>query len=84
MFDFDAFLSYFANPYLMKGVLVTIGLTIATMFIGLVLGTILALGRMSSRGMLARLAGFYILGVSWHPAAGAVGADLHGGCRRLG
>lgn len=60
MFDVRAFGDYLVNPYLLQGVLVTIGLTVATMAIGLVLGTLLALARMSKRALPARLAGCYI------------------------
>jgi polar amino acid transport system permease protein len=60
MFDFHAFLEFLTNRYLLYGVLVTIWLTVATMAIGLVLGTLVALARMSGKRMLAGPAGFYV------------------------
>ncbi|MCR0982585.1 amino acid ABC transporter permease [Roseomonas populi] len=60
MFDVGAFLSYLTNAYLLEGVGVTIGLTIATMIIGLILGTALALMRMSKSIALSGVAGFYV------------------------
>jgi polar amino acid transport system permease protein len=60
MFDVPDFLSYLTNAYLLRGVLVTVGLTVATMTIGLVLGTILALANMSKHKALAGPARFYI------------------------
>jgi polar amino acid transport system permease protein len=60
VFDVHTFLSYLTNAYLLKGALVTIGLTVATMIIGLILGTITALGRMSANRLLSLPAEFYI------------------------
>ncbi|WP_419897822.1 amino acid ABC transporter permease [Roseomonas sp. USHLN139] len=60
MFDVNAFLSYLTNAYLLQGVLVTIGLTVATMGIGLVLGTALALMRMSRSVALSLPARGYV------------------------
>jgi polar amino acid transport system permease protein len=60
MFNTPDFLAYLTNAYLLRGVLVTIGLTVATMAIGLILGTILALANMSKRMALAGPARFYI------------------------
>lgn len=60
MFDIQAFLSYLTNAYLLEGVLVTIGLTVATMFVGLIFGTVLALMRMSKSTALSGIAGFYV------------------------
>lgn len=45
MFDFAAFLSYFDNGFMFGGVMVTLGLTLASMAGGLVLGTGVALAR---------------------------------------
>jgi len=60
VFNFDAFLSYFVNPFLLGGVGITIGLTIATIVIGLALALPLALGSMSSHRLLSAPARFYI------------------------
>ncbi|MDB5892592.1 MAG: putative amino-acid transporter, permease protein [Rhodoferax sp.] len=60
MFNVDAFLSYLVNPYLLGGVGITIGLTITTIFIGLVLALPLALASMSTNKLLRTPAKFYI------------------------
>ena len=60
MFDVHAFLAYLTNLYLLQGVLVTIGLTAATMVIGLVVGSVVALGRMSPHRVWSASAGFYV------------------------
>ena len=60
MFDIHAFIEFLGNRYLLYGVLVTIWLTVVTMAIGLVLGTLLALARMSGNRLLAAPAGFYV------------------------
>jgi polar amino acid transport system permease protein len=60
MFDVSAFLSYLTNAYLLNGVLVTIGLTIATMAIGLVVGSFLALARISRNRLISGPARFYV------------------------
>jgi polar amino acid transport system permease protein len=60
MFNVHDFLGYLTNAYLLRGVLVTIGLTVATMLSGLVLGTIVALANMSRRVALAGVARCYI------------------------
>lgn len=60
MFNVDAFLSYLVNPYLLGGVAITIGLTITTIIIGLVLALPLALASMSHSRFLSGPARFYI------------------------
>ena len=60
MFDVEAFVSYLTNAYLLQGVLVTIGLTVATLLIGLVLGSAIALARMSGRRVLSLPARAYV------------------------
>lgn len=60
MFNVDAFLSYLVNPYLLGGVGITIGLTIATILIGLALALPLALASMSTNPWLRAPAKFYI------------------------
>jgi polar amino acid transport system permease protein len=59
-FDFVGFLSYFGNAFLWQGVLVTLGLTAVPIAGGLVLGTFVALMRMSGKPVFERLALFYI------------------------
>ena len=49
MFDGAAFLSYFDNGFLFGGVLVTLGLTVASMIGGIVLGTAVAMARGAGR-----------------------------------
>ena len=60
MFNFDAYLSYLINPYLLGGVGITIGLTVATIIIGLALALPLALGRMSSNRFFSVPARLYV------------------------
>ncbi len=58
--DFDGFLKYLFNPYLLQGALVTLGLTVAAIAGGLVLGGVLSLMRLSGQRALVALARFYI------------------------
>ena len=60
MFDFGAFLGYLDNGFLLRGVVVTLWLTIGSMAGGLLLGTLLALARAGGGKALARAAGFYV------------------------
>ncbi|MBC7481474.1 MAG: amino acid ABC transporter permease [Rhizobacter sp.] len=60
MFNFDAYLSYLINPYLLGGVGITIGLTVATIILGLALALPLALGRMSSNRLFSVPARLYV------------------------
>ena len=48
MFNVDAFLSYLVNPFLLGGVGITIGLTVATIILGALAAMQLALASMSS------------------------------------
>ena len=59
-FNLTASVDYFFNFFLMKGVLVTIGLTVAGVIGGLILGMGIALMRMSSNPVLSSFARFYI------------------------
>lgn len=59
-FDFQDFLGHFANDFLWGGVVVTLWLTIIPMAAGLVLGTFVALMRMSKNRALQGFANFYI------------------------
>lgn len=59
-FDFTGFLSYFGNGFLWQGVVITLWLTAIPMAAGLVLGTFLALTRMSKNRVLRDFASAYI------------------------
>ena len=59
-FDFADFLSYFGNGFLWKGLVVTLWLTAIPMVLGLVLGTFIALMRISKSRVLESFALFYI------------------------
>jgi polar amino acid transport system permease protein len=59
-FDPAAWIDYLFNHFLLGGVLVTIGLTVAAVAGGLVLGTGIALMRMSPNPLLSAVARFYI------------------------
>ena len=59
MFDFWAFTGYFDNAFLLGGVLVTVGLTLASMAGGLAVGLLLA-GMRSAGGPLRRAAATYV------------------------
>jgi polar amino acid transport system permease protein len=59
-FSPTAAVDYFFNYFLLKGVLVTIGLTVAAVVGGLILGMGLALLRMSANRALSGFAKFYI------------------------
>jgi polar amino acid transport system permease protein len=58
--DFDGFLEYLFNPYLLQGALVTLGLTVAAIAGGLVLGGVLSLMRLSGQRALVAAARLYI------------------------
>ncbi|MDB5819768.1 MAG: putative amino-acid transporter, permease protein, partial [Rhizobacter sp.] len=60
MFNVDAFLSYLVNPFLLGGVAITIGLTVATIILGAVLAMPLALASMSANKLLSGPARFYV------------------------
>ncbi len=65
MFDFWAFAGYLDNGFLLRGVAVTVGLTVASLAGGLLLGTVLALMRAGGGPglpgrVLPRLAAFYV------------------------
>ena len=55
-----AFFGYLTNGFLLKGVLVTLGMTVATVIGGMVLGVIVAFLRMSSNPVLNNAARFYV------------------------
>lgn len=58
--DWDGFFDYLTNEFLLYGVLTTIWLTIAAIIGGLVLGTVIALMRMSPLRLASIIAQFYI------------------------
>lgn len=60
MWDWSAFLHYLHNGYLLKGAGVTLALSLASLAIGLVCGTLAALMRMSANPLLNKPAAFYI------------------------
>lgn len=55
-----AFLGYLTNGFLLKGVVITLGMTVATVIGGLILGVIVAFMRMSANPVLSNLARFYV------------------------
>ena len=58
--DWEGFWSYFTNLYLLEGALVTIGLTVSTLFFGGLIGLVLATLRLSKHKALSRTAQTYI------------------------
>jgi len=59
VWSWSGFFDYLANPFLAYGALVTIGLTAAALFFGLILGIVIALMRLSGGPVLAGVAAFY-------------------------
>ncbi|MGI4802169.1 MAG: amino acid ABC transporter permease [Janthinobacterium lividum] len=59
MFDFAAFIGYFDNGFMLGGAAVTVGLTLASLAGGLLLGMALAVLR-SGGGVGGRVAGVYV------------------------
>lgn len=57
--DWGDFFVYLTSPYLLRGAWATVWLTLASMAIGLVLGLIFALMRLSSNPVLNGIAAFY-------------------------
>jgi polar amino acid transport system permease protein len=60
LFNVQDFFGYLVNGFLLRGVLVTLGLTIATVIGGMALGMLIAMMRMSASRPLIGLARFYI------------------------
>lgn len=58
--DWGGFFEYLLNPYLLEGALVTLGLTVAAIAGGLVVGCLLSLLRLSSYKWLVMIAKGYI------------------------
>jgi polar amino acid transport system permease protein len=55
-----AFLGYLTNVFLLKGVAITLGMTLATAAGGLVLGVIIAFMRMAANPLVSGVARFYV------------------------
>lgn len=55
-----AFFGYLTNEFLLTGVLVTLGMTVATVIGGLILGLIVAFMRMAANPVLSNVARFYV------------------------
>jgi polar amino acid transport system permease protein len=60
VWNWEGFFSYFTNPYLLEGALVTLLLTVLTLFFGFFLGLGVTLMRMSSSKVLNGIAKTYI------------------------
>jgi polar amino acid transport system permease protein len=60
LFNVQDFFGYLVNGFLLRGVLVTLGLTIATVIGGMALGMLIAMMRMSASRPLIGLARLYI------------------------
>jgi len=60
VWNWEGFFSYFTNPYLLEGALVTLFLTVTTLFLGFVLGMAVTLLRMSSSRALNLIAMGYV------------------------
>ena len=58
--DWAGFFEYLANPYLLQGALVTLGLTVVAIAGGLIVGCLLSLLRLSSYAWLVAIAKAYI------------------------
>ncbi|MBN9408045.1 MAG: amino acid ABC transporter permease [Burkholderiales bacterium] len=56
----DAFLGYLTNGFLLKGVLVTLGMTVVTVIGGMIMGVIVAFMRMAANPVISNLARFYL------------------------
>ena len=58
--NWEGFFSYFVNPYLLGGALVTLGLTAATLVLGMILALVLVLFRLSDNPVLSGIARFHV------------------------
>lgn len=59
-FKLDAFFGYLTNGFLLKGVLVTLGMTVVTVIGGMLLGVAVAFMRMAANPVISYLARFYL------------------------
>jgi polar amino acid transport system permease protein len=60
VWNWEGFFSYFTNPYLLEGALVTLFLTLSTLILGFILGLGVTLMRMSSSRVLGGIAKGYV------------------------
>ena len=60
VWNWAGFWSYFVNPYLLGGAVVTLGLTAATLVLGLALAFVLVLFRLSDNRVLKGYAQFHV------------------------
>ena len=60
VWNWEGFWGYFTNAYLLEGALVTLGLTVATIFLGMILAFILVFFRQSNLFGLAHYARFHV------------------------
>ena len=60
MWDWPAFFHYLQSPFLLEGAAITLGISVASILLGLACGLVAALMRMSPRLVLNRPAAFYI------------------------
>jgi len=60
VWNWEGFWGYFTNAYLLEGALVTLGLTVATIFLGMILAFILVFFRQSNIFGLAHYARFHV------------------------
>jgi polar amino acid transport system permease protein len=60
VWNWEGFFSYFTNPYLLQGALVTLGLTLSTLLFGFLLGLGVTLLRLSSSKTLKGIAHGYV------------------------
>lgn len=60
MWDWGTFFHYIHSPYLLMGAAVSLGISVGAMIIGIVLGTVAALMRMSRRPWLRQPASAYV------------------------
>jgi polar amino acid transport system permease protein len=59
-FQWNIVFAYFLNDQVLTGLLITIGLTVIAMVVGIAIGVIMALGRESRNPVVAAAAGLYI------------------------
>ncbi len=60
VWNWEGFFSYFVNPYLLEGALVTLFLTVTTLLLGFLLGMVITLMRLSSSKVLNGFAHGYV------------------------